>query len=953
MRRPPLILAIVVLTFVWLGTISAQPNDPKYAEKIREYTTHPRFLNELVDHLPASDEIPSPLDHFGQIIGAPGVLHYVDEIHEYLRLLDNASPRVKLWNIGTSEEGRDMIAVAIADEAIIANLETHRTALARLSDPRLLSEGEAQELVRQAIPIYYATGGMHSPETGSPEMLMELAYRLAVGDTPFIDAIRKNVIFMFTPVLEVDGRDRMVDIYNYRKAHNDMAPSLVYWGHYVAHDNNRDAMSLSLNLTKNMMKTFLHWKPTVFHDLHESIPYLYVSTGTGPYNEYLDPVVVDEWYKIAFEEVTQLTKRGMPGVWTHGFYTGWAPNYLFYVGNSHNAIGRFYETFGNSIADTKERKLKENSTSRKWYRVNPPLENIDWSLRNNANYMQSGLLVALKYVADNPDEFLENFYLKNKRAIERGRTEAPYAWVIPEDQERPVAAVNLVNLLRQQGVEVHRAGQDLQWEVREFGTDEKEKSKEKKTKSPKTKQAAKGSYVVRMDQPYNVIVRMMLDIQRYPTDASPPYDDTGWTFPLLRNVTAERVDDPSILQAPMALVKDEVTYSGRLEKRGQPVYLVNHNTEDGFALLRLRLPDVSFHATEESFKTGKHRYAAGSWIIKTEGNPSDLGARLQELARELGLTIRGASKVPDVPTHSVEVPRVALVHTWVSTPQNAGWWRLAFDNIGIPYTYIAEQDLAVEDLSKFDVIIMPYTWANTKRLINGTTEVGRPLPWKQTDEYKHIGIIDETEDTRRGMGYDGLENFHRFIKRGGVFITEGPTCSFPIDVGIVRRIRIKSTNTLQARGTVLKAVVKDKKSPITYGYDDTLAVYFNQRPVMEVTKRIGNFATPDWYKDEVWAKEMPRVVLSFAKKNLLMSGMLKGAGELAGAPAVVDVPVGEGHVVLFANRSFWRWETHGSHALVFNTMLHWNDLMVGWPERPEEEEEEPAAVLKEGWWEID
>ena len=112
---------------------------------------------------------------------------------------------------------------------------------------------------------------------------MELTYRLAVEETPFVQAIRKNTIVMITPVLEVDGHDRYVDVYNYKKANpGKPAPPLVYWGKYVAHDDNRDGMGLALAMSKMMVKTFLEWHPQILHDLHESQPFLYTSTGIGP-----------------------------------------------------------------------------------------------------------------------------------------------------------------------------------------------------------------------------------------------------------------------------------------------------------------------------------------------------------------------------------------------------------------------------------------------------------------------------------------------------------------------------------------------------------------------------------------------------------------------------------------------------------------------------------------------
>ncbi len=930
-----------------------QAMDETYAAKIKEYTTDDRFLNEWVDHLPKSDTVPSPLDYFGDIIGAPGTLHYTHEIYAYLREIANASPRVMVRTIGQSEEGREMIEVIIADEATLRNIDTYRGYLNRLADPRGLSDAEAREIIAKAKPIYYITGGLHSPETGSPEMLMELAYRLAVEESPMIQNIRKNVIFIFTPVVEVDGRDRIVDIYKWRKANRDFGPGLLYWGHYVAHDNNRDGFAMALALTRNMLRTYMHWKATIMHDLHESIPFLYVSTGTGPYNEYIDPITIDEWHNLSHEEVTELTRRGMPGVWTHGFYNGWAANYLIWMANNRNAIGRFYETFGNSIPDTRERKPRKRFTTREWYRPEPPLKKVKWSLRNNTNYMQSGVLAALNYVANHHTRFVENFYIKSKKAVQKGREEAPHAFVIPAKQRRPVATADLINLLRLQGVEVHRAQQTLKWTEKAPQEKEKATNGKSKEKAKTTRQltAPGGSYVIRLDQPYRTLARILLDKQNFPKDARPPYDDTGWSLPLLRQVQVLKVNDPAILQAKMQLLTEDVKPRGRLEGKGRKFFLVDHTTEDGFAVLRFKLRDVRMFAAEEPFKFGKRSFSAGSYIIPAEGNPGDLADRLKKAAEDLGLVVVGTKKRPNVPTHEIEVPRIALVHTWVATPQDAGWWRYAFDTIGIPYTYLAEQDLATEDLSKFDVIIMPKTWASPQTLVQGTTEAGHPLPWETSDITPNIGKIDQTDDTRRGMGYEGLQNLKNFIKNGGVFITEGSTAEFPIAMAITRRIRIKRTRNLVARGSVFKVKITDKKSPITYGYLDTLAVYFSQSPVFEINKNLGGFRVPDWVKDEIWQNEVPRPVVTFAKKGLLLSGMLKGEKELAGTPAVVDCPVGKGHVVLFANRPFWRWQTHGSHALVFNTILNWNDLRVGWPERPEEEEERrPAAMPHEAIW---
>jgi hypothetical protein len=218
---------------------------------------------------------------------------------------------------------------------------------------------------------------MHSPETGGPEMLIELAYRLLVEESPFIQNIRNNVITIITPVLEVDGREKQVDTYRFNKARapGDARLPLIYWGQYVAHDNNRDGMGQYLKLTQAITRLTLDWHPTITHDLHEAQTYLYASTGTGPYNDALDPITIGEWWTLAENDVLEMTKRGVPGVWTYGYYDGWVPNYMIFIAHSHNAVGRFYEVQGYG-PDNSEVRPNPAALSREWYRPNPPLPSI-------------------------------------------------------------------------------------------------------------------------------------------------------------------------------------------------------------------------------------------------------------------------------------------------------------------------------------------------------------------------------------------------------------------------------------------------------------------------------------------------------------------------------------------------------------------------------------------------
>ena len=689
--------------------------DEEYTKKIREYTTETFFNSPLTEYLPASKTVPTPKAVLGDIAGAPGILPYSADVYRYMRMLEKATPRVKVFSIGKTEEGREMIAVAVASEHLLATLDENRARLAKLADPRTIKmdDAEAEKLVAASTPIYYITGTIHSTETGAPTALMELAYRLAVDESAYIKAIRDNVITLITPVVEVDGRDRMVDIYRWHRENpNKQWPPLVYWGHYVAHDNNRDSMGLTLQLTRNVLNTFVGFKAQVLHDLHESVPYLYDNTvGDGPYNAWIDPILADEWQMMGWNNVSEMTKLGMPGVFTHGTFDTWSPSYLMFIAAMHNGVSRLYETFGNGGADTEERTLRPNEYARTWFKQNPPLPKTKWSQRNNNNYEQTGVLTALHYFAGNNKLFLRNFYLKAKRSIEKPRTEGPAAYVFPADDPRPGAQADLLRMLQDQGCEISRATAPITVMMPAkkaparggrggrggagAGTAEADasadaapaKPAEKPKPEPRTFPA--GSYVLRMDQPYSRIADTLLDYQYWAANDPQKsiYDDTGWTFGELGNVQVSRVTDVKILDAAMDRLPGPVQAPGGVESTGE-IFLINHNADNALITLRYRFPTATFDAAEEPFEAAGHKFNRGSFIVRKVGQGD-----LAKAAAELGVKAYAVATAPDVKTHPARAARIAIMHTWLST-QSEGWWRLEFDRLKVPYDYISTQTAA-------------------------------------------------------------------------------------------------------------------------------------------------------------------------------------------------------------------------------------------------------------------
>ncbi len=954
-----------------LPATAQQAVDEEYTALIREATTESFFSTPLVDHLP--ETVPTPLDHLGHISGAPDILSYPEEVHAYMRALAAASPRVEVFTIGESEEGREMIVVVVGSEESIEGLEANKAALRALADPRITTPEAAEEIIGSAKPMYWSAGAIHAPETGSPEMFMELAYRLAVGESDFIRQIRDGVIYMMTPIIEVDGRAKVVDLHMGKRKDPDanLPTRPLYWGKYVAHDNNRDNIGQALELSQAVTRTYLDFRPTVFHDHHESASHLYTSTGRGPYNAWLDPIVINEWNRLAYKEVQDMTAFGVPGVYTHDFYDGWGANYMMWVAHMRNSIGRFYETQGAGDAST---RIIRSNVQRQWHRPSTPLKEVVWGIRNNVNLQQSAVLIAMHEVATNGDEFLRNFYRKSQRSVAKAHNEGPAAYVLPADDPRPGQQARLLQLMEDHAFEVHKADDEI--EVGE-------------TVFPE------GSYVVRMDQPFSRAADMLLDKQYYNPDDPRPYDDVGWTVGPLFNAKTVRVEDTAILDAEMTLIASSEV-AGGVEGRRGGTYLVNYNADNTLATFRFAHDDLVIHAAEADFTDDDRSFNAGTFVIREEDNPEvDLGAVLDMAGAWYGFTAHRTRSELEVATHQTRVPRVAVMHTWTNT-QDEGWLRFGLDEYGIPFDYISVHEVRdnPELARDYDVIVMGQQRGDAMGIVRGL-QGDDPIPWKATEITPNIGRQASTDDMRGGLGLEGVLHLKHFVEAGGVFVTMAGASNLPIHFGLADGVSVRPTPDMWARGGVFATRVTDDASPIGYGYDD-LGVAFNTAPVFRVggggggfsgfggggagaqsrgpgdttARRTGRGGTDEddiiqgrardlgvagveAFREAEEDDDAPgggfsfgantdhiRIVMRFAAQtdDLLISGGLKNGQALANAPAVVDVPVGDGHVVMFSFNPFWRGHTHGSYALLFNTLMHHDALSVAAEEMVAEEE---------------
>jgi hypothetical protein len=435
------------------------------------------------------------------------------------------------------------------------------------------------------------------------------------------------------------------------------------------------------------------------------------------------------------------------------------------------------------------------------------------------------------------------------------------------------------------------------------------------------------------------------------------------------------VTDARALDASMEMIKSDLAAPGGLTGTGS-VFAINHNADPSLATVRYRFKDAQFDVAQEPFEANSQKFNRGSFIIRGVG-----ADELNKAATELGLKAFALASAPSVKTHPARAARVALMHTWINT-QDEGWWRLALDQLSVPFTYISTQDVTTDtDLrSKYDVILFPPVGRGAgSQIITGMPMYGNPIPWKTTELTPNIGKIDSTDDIRPGMGWEGMANLQKFVRSGGVLVAVDDTANFVIQFGFTAGVSVTPAQKLKITGAVLRSKLVDGASPLAYGYDENLSVYSSDGPILGLsnmvagrggrggggeTRRVTGRGTPDdpdlpqgrapsdplpedprvepWQAAPIREEQLrnginiippaqrPRVVFRYADaRDLLVSGLLDGGTEIAQRAMVIDVPLDKGHVVLFSNNPVWRGETHGSYFMVLNAILNHDNLDAG------------------------
>ena len=488
--------------------------------------------------------IPTPREHLGFTVGADRTLADWGQITGYFQRLAAASPAVHLDTLGLTTNGQPFIVAIVSSPANIARLPEIRAAQALLADPRRLTPDEERRLIATQPSVVFISNNIHGSEIGASQMAMELAHRLATNDT--LQRYLEREVVLIAPSMNPDGQRMITEWYRKNVGTKwEGGPLPWLYHHYVGHDNNRDWFMVTQQETR-LVTDYLYgaWFPEIFYDVHQmgaEGARIFVPPLVDPVNPNLDPLIVRGIAHIGAEMALALEERGKTGVANSVIYDLWWHGGARSTPTRHNMIGVITEAASVRIAtpieqDTSKMRGHARGLPKYERRVNfpNPWPGGVWRLRDIIDYELIAAEALVKLASEQREDYVRNFVTMGRRAIETGKTQAPYAFMIPAGQPDVGAVERLIDVLRVGRVEVERATAPFTVQGRTFQP---------------------GSYIVRMDQPYRAHAKDLLEVQQFPRmeqypggPPERPYDVAGWTLPLQMGVTVLEVKEPLSVQ---------------------------------------------------------------------------------------------------------------------------------------------------------------------------------------------------------------------------------------------------------------------------------------------------------------------------------------------------------------------------------------------------------------------
>ncbi len=893
------------------------------------------LLAAIFDAAIAQSGIPTPESVLGHRVGADFYLATYEQSLEYFRRLDAASDRLQLVEIGRTSEGRPWYIALISSAVTLANVDSYRELAIRLANPDDLTDETALELADEGKAIVHIDGGLHASEVAHAQHTIQLAYDLVTGDDdPEVRAILENVILILWPSINPDGQTIVSEWYHSNVGTPFEVASLPrLYQKYIGHDNNRDGYMLNMIESRVITRILRDWEPQILYNHHQSAPFptrIWIPPFAEPISEFVHPLMWRTVNLLGMSMAQALEERGQKGAVHVGRgFDNWYPGFMDHANNFHNvaafltetALYRYATPHFYTVSDFPEdqRDLRPQSL------YSSPWTGGWWRLQDAVDYMLTASFSVLDLAAKYKNDLLYNRYQAGRDVIAQYRNGPPYAYVIPQTQRDPVAAVAMLRRLAFNGIDIYQLQQDVVFEGQSFEVN---------------------SWVIPMDQPNGNFARQLFAVQEYPDlrefpDGPPdqPYDVAGWTLPYMMDVRVIELGAPLdvAFRSAMTPVRgDVVAWNAEIADAASFDIIpgVGFNTSraaagivppsgqargSGSALAVDPAENNAYRALNRAWRQGGSvRFVAG-----TAGDSGSAGSAGRYLITNLSQTVT-AQMVNDLALHAERVqpsgteiaqPRVGLFRPWRPSIDE-GWTRWVLERYEFAFANIYNADVVAGDLRRrFDVIIIADMPSN--QILDGFAKGSVPP--------RYAG----------GIGKEGVRAIDEFVRRGGTLVALNASARFAIDelhLPVKNVVGGLARDTFFLSGSVVSVTV-DPSHPVMTGMPERSKVFVNRSPVFTVT---------DEFKGSVLAKYAP-------EGSPLLSGYLLGVEHLQGYAAALDVRHGDGHVVLLGMRPQWRGQPFGTFRILFNAALYSSQLAAAGPDnsafwsRPEEEEEEEVG----------
>jgi len=843
----------------------------------------------------ATAQVPTPKSVIGFAPGADRKLADYEQLRDYYSQLADASDRVRMKTIGTTSMGRPMKLLFISSTDNLDNLERWREISSTLARARIAEE-TARRLADEGKAVVWIDAGMHATEMAHGQAMMTLAHRVATEESTEMQKIRKNVVLLLMPMMNPDGLEIVENWYDrvLKTPYETTSPPWLYQK-YVGHDNNRDWFMNNMPETQAATDVIYNeWYPQIVVNHHQTSPSwarIFIPPFSGPVNPDIHPGVVSGVNQVGMAMGHRFALKDMPGVISNDTFTMFWNGGMRTAPYFHNQIGILTEV---AHATPTPRYYEPDSIPDRVGYGNPqatdgtalfypdPWKGGESHFSDAVRYTNTASMGVLDIAADRPAQFLHNMYKMGRDAIEAGKSGDPYAYIIPPKQWHPREAHNLVNILRQGGVEVNRATSSFEAGGKTYPS---------------------GSFVVPASQAFRPFVMDLLEPQNYPTRRTAtgkpetPYDLAGWTLPMQMGVTINRVDEPFEAQATAvtdSVAPDPATVQGNADYG----YALSHRPNTSIEAVNALLADgETVYWDEDGLSVGRTTLGNGAIVVERQEGTA---AQMEDIAEKYGLPVHGLSSKPSGPLHQLQPPRVGIYKSWVPSIDE-GWTRWVLKEYDVPVDTLHDADVRTDDLSKYTTIILPHHYSNDA-LLNGHEEGTMPEPY--------VG----------GLGLEGATALEQYVEEGGTVVAFDQASNFAIEqfgLPVKDVAEGLSDSEFFIPGSLVRATVTTEH-PLAYGMQDTVAASFSQSRAFKAVRqdRMGEGGREDTKLPEPPPVE---VVARYAETDLLMSGWALGEKEhIGGEAALMRVRHGKGDVVLFGFRPQFRGQPRGTYKLVFN-----------------------------------